>query len=158
MADFGPAPMTFAGGKAPPPLGSNQTGALGEGLFLGRRIVIVEDEAMVAWSLATMAEDLGYDVVGTFSRGETALAGIGADGTDIVLMDINLGSAGLDGVETARQLRESHDFPIIFISAYADPATRARVEEQVPGAPLLRKPVSPALLADALADAQRRCN
>jgi two-component system, response regulator PdtaR len=117
----------------------------------GRRVAIVEDELMVAWSLESMVEDLGYEVTGIFARGEAALAEIDPEGTDIVLMDINLG-AGLDGVETARLLLQNERYRILFVSAYADPATQARIEEAVPGAQLLRKPISFALLAEALVE------
>lgn len=149
-------PMSFAVGGMRPPPRSAGAGEPGEEAALGRRVSIVEDELMVAWSLETMVEDLGYDVVGTFSRGEAALAEIEAGGADIVLMDINLGGAGLDGVETAQRLLQAHACRVIFISAYADPATQARVAEMVPGAPLLRKPISAAQLAEALAGAWGR--
>jgi len=117
----------------------------------GRRIAIVEDELMVAWTLESMVEELGYEVVGIYAGGEAALAGIDPESTDIVLMDINLGGAGLDGVETARRLLDGQAYRILFISAYADPATRARVGDAIPGAPLLRKPLSADRLAEALA-------
>jgi DNA-binding NarL/FixJ family response regulator len=145
----GSLPHRFAAGGAPPPGVAGLGDGLGREPPLGRRVAIVEDEMMVAWSLRTMVEDLGYEMVGTFPRGEAALAAIAPDGVDIVLMDINLGG-GMDGVETARRLRASGDVRILFISAYADPATRARVAAEVPGALLLRKPVSAARLAQAL--------
>ena len=144
-----PFPHRFAAGNAPPPGAAGLGDRLGREPPLGRRVAIVEDEMMVAWSLETMVEDLGYEMVGIFPRGEAALAAITPDGVDIVLMDLNLGG-GMDGVETARRLREADNVRIIFISAYADPATRARVTAEVPGALLLRKPVSAARLAQAL--------
>ncbi len=104
---------------------------------------------MVAWSLEALVGDLGCEVVVTYARGEAAAAGIDDEQVDIVLMDINLGG-GIDGVETARRLREAQDLRIIFISAYADPETHRKISLAVPGAPLLRKPVSAALLAAAL--------
>lgn len=117
------------------------------------RVAIIEDELMVAWSLESMLDDLGYAVDETFSRGEAALKRLDGEGVDVVLLDINLGPDCLDGIETARRLRERIKARIIFISAYADPATAARVKAEVPGALLLRKPVSSALLAAALAQA-----
>ena len=113
------------------------------------RVAIVEDELMVAWSLETLVEDMGYEVAGLFAAGESALSTLGRDPPDLVLMDINLGP-GIDGIETARRLRAEHPVPILFISAYADDATKARIEEAVPGALLLRKPVPPGLLADKI--------
>lgn len=121
------------------------------------RIVIVEDELMVAWSLETTVEEMGHQVVGMFADGETALAAIGAARPDLVLMDINLGG-GIDGVETARRIRTEHKAPILFISAYSDVETKARVEMTVPGAMLLRKPVPPERLGAAIEQATRRLN
>lgn len=138
-------------GQGKPPLpgdgAARDPGTSAEG---GRRVAIVEDELMVAWSLGSMVEELGYEVTGIYARAETALAKIDPEATDIVLMDINLGTAGLDGVETARLLLRGNSFRILFISAYADPATQTRIDEAVPGAPLLRKPLSAARLAEAL--------
>jgi two-component system, response regulator PdtaR len=114
-----------------------------------KRIAIVEDELMVAWSLESMAQDLGHEVIGIYPSGEAALAGLADEEANLVFMDINLGS-GMDGIETARRLRNGSRVPILFISAYADPATRTRVQEAVPDAMLLGKPVSGSALARAI--------
>ncbi|MFC7498601.1 response regulator [Enterovirga sp. GCM10030262] len=121
----------------------------GPGVAPGRRIAIVEDELMVAWSLESMAEDLGHYVVGIYASGEAALAGIGDMPPDLVLMDINLGG-GIDGIETARRLRHGSSVAILFISAYADRETRDRALDAVPGAMLLGKPVPTVALAKAI--------
>ena len=57
---------------------------------------------------------------------------------------------GLDGVDTARRLRREWPVPILFISAYADPATRERALAAAPGAMLLGKPVSATALEKAV--------
>lgn len=113
------------------------------------RVAIVEDELMVAWSLETLVEDMGHEVAGLFAAGEAALAALGRQPPDLVLMDINLGS-GIDGIETARRLRAEHPVTILFVSAYADDATQARIAETVPGAQLLRKPVPAGLLEQTI--------
>lgn len=114
-----------------------------------RRVAIVEDELMVAWSLEAMLEDLGYEVAGMFANGEDALAALSRRPVDLVCMDINLG-AGIDGVETARRLARERGPAILFISAYSDAATASRIRAQVPGAPLLGKPLSQASLEEAI--------
>lgn len=144
-----PPTRILGAGRLTPPPAAGRTGGLDRSPALGNRVAIVEDELMVAWSLEALVDDLGYEVVATYARGEAAAAAIDDGQVDIVLMDINLGG-GIDGVETARRLRKAQDLRIIFISAYADPETHRRIGIAVPGAPLLRKPVSTVLLAAAL--------
>lgn len=114
-----------------------------------RRIAIVEDEIMVAWSIETMLEDGGYDVVGVYSSGEDALAGLVGEPVDLLCMDINLGH-GIDGIETARRIANRQPVAVIFISAYSDAVTTMRIREAVPDAVLLAKPVTSASLHDAI--------
>jgi len=114
------------------------------------RIAVVEDEVIIAWSLEALIGDLGHEVVGIYADGEQALAGIDCDETDVVLMDINLGGAE-DGIEVAQKLCQGTKLRVLFISAYADAGTGARIAKTVPGAPLLRKPISSVQLAAHLA-------
>lgn len=116
-----------------------------------RRVAIVEDELLVAWTLETLLEDAGYEVIGIFPNGEDALAGLENEDVDVVCMDINLGK-GIDGIQTATQLRTKQAPKIIFITAYADEATAKRAQSASPGAIMLSKPVS----ADSLQDAINR--
>lgn len=104
------------------------------------KIAIVEDELPVAWGLEAMAEDLGHSVVGTFSTGQAAIDGLRGKPVDLVFMDINLGG-GMDGIETARQLRTPQPIPVLFISGLADPAMQARVGTFLGQALLIQKPV-----------------
>jgi CheY-like chemotaxis protein len=106
-----------------------------------KRVAIIEDELMVAWSMETMLEDLGHDVVGIFANGEDALAGLRDETVDVVCLDINLG-AGMDGIEVARRMRGTQPIAILFVSAYSDAATKLRIKEAVPGALLLQKPIA----------------
>lgn len=119
--------------------------------FQKKRVAIVEDELLIAWALEALLEDAGHEVIGIFCSGELALAGLADQEVDVVCMDINLGN-GIDGIQTASQLRAKIAREIIFITAYADAATAKRAREVVPDAILLGKPVSP----DALQDALRR--
>ena len=120
------------------------------------RVMIVEDELFVAMHLEAVLEEIGYDVTGIASNGESALKEFSSHRPDIVLMDINLG-AGMDGVTAAQQLRGYGDVQIIFVSAYNDGATKARIEAALPGSCVLSKPVTPGSLKRAIdAQAQRR--
>lgn len=116
-----------------------------------KQVAIVEDELMVALTLEAMLEELGHQVVGLYARGEDAVPALLDEAVDMICMDINLGS-GIDGVETARRLRERQPATILFISAYSDAATKARIADLVPGATLLTKPLSLEQLERAIAD------
>ncbi|HEY6923918.1 MAG TPA: response regulator, partial [Steroidobacteraceae bacterium] len=83
------------------------------------RVLIVEDEALIAMELADRLSSLGYSVCGSASRGEQALQEIQLTRPDVVLMDVRL-AGKLTGIETAARLRETQDLPVIFLSAYSD--------------------------------------
>jgi CheY-like chemotaxis protein len=67
-------------------------------------------------------------------------------------MDVNL-EGGREGIEVARRLREECDVPIVFVTGCTDRETVERIREQVPGAPVLPKPVWGDRLADAVSAA-----
>ncbi len=112
-----------------------------------RKILIVEDEPLIAWSLADMIRALGYEVCATVATEGAAVAG--AQGCDAVLMDYRLAGGG-SGLEAARKIRESADMPIVFCTAYADEPGLAAEMRAVPHAALIAKPVSRAKLQEAL--------
>ena len=94
------------------------------------RILVVEDEVIVAKDIANSLERLGYTVVGATASGEEALLLAEQHRPDLVLMDIKL-QGQLSGIETAERLRTTFDIPAVFLTAYADDDTlrRARVTE-----------------------------
>jgi CheY-like chemotaxis protein len=113
------------------------------------RILVVEDEIFVAWHLESVLHDLDYAVCGMVPDGASAVEKMDDGEADLVLMDINL-KGDIDGVETARRIRENGEAPIIFITAYSDAQTLSRIEKAIPGAPVLAKPVAPARLRTAI--------
>jgi len=94
------------------------------------RILVVEDDGIIAMTLRNRLLGLGYDVPPTVFSGEEAIAQTAELVPDLVLMDIHL-SGEMDGIEAADQIRTQHDTPVIFVTAYADQATleRAKVTE-----------------------------
>ncbi len=94
------------------------------------RILVVEDEAIVAMDISVRLRALGYEVVGPASTGADALEIAEQTRPDLVLMDIML-RGGMDGVEAARRIRETTGAPIVYLTAYADDSTlrRAKVAE-----------------------------
>ena len=86
------------------------------------KILIVEDELLIAKGLARQLRKSGYTVGKIVSSGKAALEYIEASLPDIILMDISL-KGQLNGIETTAKIREKNDIPIIFLTAYADDQT-----------------------------------
>jgi two-component system, response regulator PdtaR len=91
------------------------------------RVLIVEDEVLIAWALADCLEDAGHEVVGPAATMAEALAlceGVAAP-PDLAVLDIGLRDGG-SGVDVARALRARWGVRSIFASAQAEDARRAR--------------------------------
>ena len=113
------------------------------------RVLIVEDELLVAWHLESLAHEQHLDVCGLVPDGEGAIEQAIDLDVDLILMDIRL-AGRMDGIEAARRIRDQRDTPIIFITAHGDPATRAKIEQVVPGTPVLAKPITAVRLKEAI--------
>jgi DNA-binding NarL/FixJ family response regulator len=101
------------------------------------RVLIVEDDAMIAWDMSLSLEAAGFEVCGIVSNGAAAIEQASQTGPDVVLMDVNL-KEGMDGIETARALRERQaSTPIIFVTGFGDPETSARIRSVNPNGYLL---------------------
>ena len=91
------------------------------------RILIVEDERIVANDLRGRLDRIGYDVVGMACTGADAIALASEHLPDIVLMDITLKGA-MDGVEAAEAIGRTSDIPVIFMTAHSDDVTLQRAK------------------------------
>ena len=105
-----------------------------------KQILVVEDEGLIAEDIRRRLERLGYGVPGIASSGEEALRLARENVLDLVLMDIHLQGA-MDGIATARALREQPRLPVIYLTAHADPETVSRAAGTEPLGYIL-KPVS----------------
>lgn len=96
----------------------------------GERILIVEDERIVARDIAKRLQKLGYSVVDSVATGEEAIAKAAIANPDLILMDIHL-RGEMDGIEAAEKIGSLHQVPIVYLTAYADEDTlqRAKVTE-----------------------------
>jgi signal transduction histidine kinase len=92
------------------------------------RVLIVEDESIIAMTLGYTLADLGYDVVGTVPSGAAAIQAVTQGGIDLILMDINI-NGDMDGIETATRIHQQYNIPIIYLTSYADDQTIARAEK-----------------------------
>lgn len=95
------------------------------------KVLVVEDEKIVALEIKSRLKKLGYLVPSVASTGEEAISRTEAFLPDLVLMDIML-KGSVDGIEAARQIREKMDIPIIYLTAYADSETLERAKVTAP--------------------------
>jgi PAS domain S-box-containing protein len=101
------------------------------------RILIVENAAAVGCETAASLSKLGYDVVGGCTSGEEALRIVADLQPDLVLMDIHL-AGELDGIETARALKQGSPVGVVYVTPCADLQTVTRARETHPHGYLLK--------------------
>lgn len=101
------------------------------------RVLLVEDEALIAEGIRERLSRLGADQVEVCDTGETALRLIGESDFDVVLLDIRL-KGQLDGIEVARKIQAERRLPIVFLTAHSDEATLSRALESEPYGYLLK--------------------
>lgn len=94
------------------------------------KILIVEDEKIVALDIQQRLQNLGFEIAGLASSGSEAIKRAESHRPDLVLMDIML-RGSMDGIESARKIKSDFGIPVVFVSAYIDDDTvnRAKVSE-----------------------------
>lgn len=93
------------------------------------RILIVEDEIIIAMEIQVRLENSGFAVCGLVSSGEKALAAAREKKPDVILMDITL-KGPMDGLETARRIQEERPSPVIFLSATDNTAILRQIRRE----------------------------
>ena len=96
-----------------------------------KRILIVEDEAVIGLYIHNSLVSLGYDVCGHVSTGEDAIVKANECRPDIILMDIVL-QGKMDGIDAATIIREKFDIPVIYMTGNADISTVQRARDSAP--------------------------
>jgi two-component system, cell cycle sensor histidine kinase and response regulator CckA len=91
------------------------------------RILIVEDEGLIAHNIASELVAAGYEVSGIADSCKDTLAQVHESHPDLILMDIRIKGA-LDGIETAMAVRDRFDIPVIYLTAHSDPQTINRAK------------------------------
>lgn len=118
---------------------------------MSSRILIVEDEPIVADDLVRRIRRMGHDVIGVTDSGPEAISLSEALKPDLILMDIQL-RGPMDGREAALQIQESTGAAVIYITAFVK-AARLNAQPGQPVALYLVKPFSSAHLAEAISQA-----
>jgi PAS domain S-box-containing protein len=95
------------------------------------KVLIVEDEPVVALDLQQEIEDFGCEVVGLAESADEALLAVEETRPDLAMMDIRI-TGSMDGIEAARLLRDTYGVPVIFLTSYSDDTTISRATREMP--------------------------
>jgi two-component system, response regulator PdtaR len=117
----------------------------------GTRVLVVEDDYLVAMEIEAALVDAGFDIIGVVATAEEAVTLAGSQRPALVVMDIRL-AGKRDGVDAALELFNEHAIRCVFATAHSDNDTRARAQ---PASPLgwLQKPFSMTSLVDTIRSA-----
>ncbi|MGD1845828.1 MAG: response regulator [Salibacteraceae bacterium] len=101
------------------------------------KIMVVEDEIVVADNICMILEQLGYDVLDPVINYTDAVALLEQDRPDLALLDIQL-AGSKDGIDLAWKIKEDFDLPFVFLTSNADPRTIERAKMLTPPAYLVK--------------------
>jgi diguanylate cyclase len=99
--------------------------------MLHKKILIVEDESIIAEDISDSLISRGYRITGIVYSGEEAIESVAEFRPDLVLMDVNL-QGEIDGVTAAEEIRARFQIPVVYLTAYADENTLRRVNATKP--------------------------
>lgn len=120
------------------------------------RILIVEDDMIIAANIGLQLTNLGYEVTGLESRGEEAVHHALETKPDIILMDIQL-KGKLNGIEAAKSIKKFIDIPVIYLTANVDDASFNKAKETHPFA-FISKPFNKLDLERTIALVEEKIN
>ncbi len=116
--------------------------------MIPKRILLVEDELIIAQDEKQLLESLGYEVTGIASSGEEALLSVEEDTPDLVLMDIAI-KGGMDGIEVTEIIRRKYDVPVVFVTAHVEQQLIERAKLTEPFGYVV-KPIDPQSLTSTI--------
>ncbi|MBL7884854.1 MAG: response regulator [Bacteroidia bacterium] len=90
--------------------------------MMKKKIVIVEDEAIVAMENKMNLTVAGFDVIACYSKGEDVLLHVNQMNPDLILMDIKL-KGNYSGIDTVERMREKNNIPVLFVTGNSDNTT-----------------------------------
>lgn len=103
----------------------------------GERILIVEDDAILAMHLTSQLRKFGYLVDTPVATGEEAVVSVQNNPPDLILMDIQLAS-DMTGIESAKKINKLVSIPIVYLTAYSDNRRLEEAKHTMPYAYLLK--------------------
>ncbi|MBX3552832.1 MAG: response regulator, partial [Pseudolabrys sp.] len=116
---------------------------------LASKVLIIEDEPIIAMDLENLVTELGHKVVAVAATKDDAVAKAKSERPGLVLADINLGEGG-SGIDAVSEILSSFDIPVIFITAYPE---RFLTGERPEPAFLIAKPFQPSTVSAVLSQA-----
>jgi CheY-like chemotaxis protein len=101
-------------------------------MISGKKILIVEDEIIIALSLGELLEHWAYELCEPATSGKEAVGKAESEQPDVILMDVNI-KGEIDGIQAAREITSRFNIPIIFMSGYPESEIRekARINSAV---------------------------
>lgn len=116
---------------------------------LASRVLIIEDESVIALDLENLVRGLGHQIAGTAATKDEAVATARREKPGLVLADINLGEGG-SGIDAVTEILRSFDIPVIFVTAYPE---RLLTGERPEPTYLITKPFLPETVQAAIGQA-----
>jgi two-component system, response regulator PdtaR len=151
MNHAGAAILMTQGSARPPgagPTGGSERGEQDRGL--ARRVLLIEDDGLVALSLEAMVEEAGLIPVGIAHSARAGIEAARRLRPDVLIVDVDLGHGVPDGIAAAAEIHREFALPVLFITARSDPETSSRIEALGIGAAVVYKPLRQEELTRAL--------
>ncbi|MCK5148470.1 response regulator [bacterium] len=95
------------------------------------RILLVEDESIICEDIKKSIDIIGHEVAGVVHSGEEALVFVERKPPELILMDIVL-AGRLNGIETAKMIKDRYRLPVVFLTSYSDKITMERARDAYP--------------------------
>ena len=97
----------------------------------GKRILIVEDQAIIALSIEDTLQKMGYRVATSVATAEKAIQVAGETRPDLILMDIHI-RGDRDGIDAAMEINRLYQIPVVYLTAHSDQETLDRAKKTLP--------------------------
>lgn len=104
---------------------------------MGAKVLLVEDESIVAMGIKQKLYNLGHNVVDMVDTGEGAIKAAKKYDPEIILMDIVL-KGKMDGIEATKHIKEYREIPVIYLTAYDDEKVLSQAKKTEPSAYIVK--------------------
>lgn len=100
-------------------------------MSIKKKIFIVEDESIIALTIESTLQSLGFEVIGYVPSSEECMEFLQTQTPDLILMDIRL-NGKVNGIDTAKKIKKKYNIPVIFLTAYSTPELIDKAKEANP--------------------------